>query len=84
MFLLPGLNLELRPTLLKMKPGTRVVANQFDMGDWVPDEQADILGPPGTSLDRAGAGGGQLEVRAPARRPTTSNSSRATSASAAG
>lgn len=44
MFLLPGLNMELRPLLLKMKPGTRVVSNQFDMGDWVPDEQADLLG----------------------------------------
>lgn len=44
MFLLPALNLQLRPILLKMKPGTRVASNQFDMGDWLPDEQADLGG----------------------------------------
>lgn len=37
LFLLPELNLRLRPTLLKMKPGTRVVSNSFDMGNWRPD-----------------------------------------------
>lgn len=39
MFLLSELNLRLRPTLLNMKPGTRVVSNTFDMSDWEPDEQ---------------------------------------------
>ncbi|CAG9171169.1 class I SAM-dependent methyltransferase [Cupriavidus respiraculi] len=38
LFLLPDLNLRLRPKLLDMKPGTRVVSNTFDMGDWEPDE----------------------------------------------
>src|SRR5690606_13385080 len=38
LFLLPSLNVKLRPILLKMKPGTRVVSNSFDMGDWTPDE----------------------------------------------
>jgi len=38
MYLLPDLNLRLRPTLLKMKPGTRVVTNSFNMGDWEPDQ----------------------------------------------
>ena len=38
MFLLPDLNLRLRPKLLDMKPGTRVVSNSFNMGDWSPDE----------------------------------------------
>lgn len=38
LFLLPELNLRLRPTLLNMKPGTRVISNSFDMGDWPPDE----------------------------------------------
>ncbi len=38
MYLLPELNLRLRPTLLKMKPGTRLVTNSFTMGDWEPDE----------------------------------------------
>jgi hypothetical protein len=38
LFLLPELNQQLRPILLDMKPGTRVVSNSFDMGDWAPDE----------------------------------------------
>lgn len=39
LFLLPELNLRLRPILLDMKPGTRIVSNSFDMGDWEPDDQ---------------------------------------------
>jgi SAM-dependent methyltransferase len=42
LFLLPGLNLRLRPTLLEMKPGTRVVSNTFKMADWTPDETATV------------------------------------------
>jgi hypothetical protein len=38
LYLLPHLNLKLRPILLKMKPGTRVVSHAFNMGDWEPDE----------------------------------------------
>jgi hypothetical protein len=38
LYLLPDLNLRLRPTLLKMKPGTRIVSHAFTMGDWEPDE----------------------------------------------
>ena len=38
LYLMPHLNLKLRPILLKMKPGTRVVSNTFTMGDWEPDE----------------------------------------------
>jgi hypothetical protein len=38
LYLLPDLNLRLRPTLLKMKPGTRIVSHAFNMGDWEPDE----------------------------------------------
>lgn len=41
MFLLSDLNLKLRPTLLELKPGTRVVSNTFDMGDWEPDDKID-------------------------------------------
>jgi predicted RNA methylase len=41
LFLLKALNLKLRPTLLDMKPGTRVVSNTFDMGDWTPDDKID-------------------------------------------
>ena len=42
MYLLPDLNLKLRPTILKMKPGTRVTSHQFHMGDWDPDEKYSI------------------------------------------
>jgi hypothetical protein len=38
LFLLPDLNIKLRPTLLNMKPGTRIVANAFDMREWQPDK----------------------------------------------
>ena len=38
MFLLPDINLKLRPKILKLKPGTRVVSNTFTMGEWKPDE----------------------------------------------
>jgi SAM-dependent methyltransferase len=38
LFLLPDINLRLRPKLLEMRPGTRVVSNSFDMGDWTPDQ----------------------------------------------
>jgi hypothetical protein len=40
LYLLPELNLRLRPTILKMKPGTRVVSHSFLMGDWEPDERS--------------------------------------------
>lgn len=38
LYLMPHLNMKLRPILLKMKPGTRVVSHAFTMGDWEPDE----------------------------------------------
>ncbi len=38
LYLLPELNMQLRPTILRMKPGTRVVSHAFSMGDWEPDE----------------------------------------------
>ena len=38
LFLLTDLNLKLRPTLLSLKPGTRVVSNTFKMGEWEPDQ----------------------------------------------
>jgi len=38
LYLMPHLNMKLRPTLLQMKPGTRVVSHAFSMGDWEPDE----------------------------------------------
>jgi len=44
MYLLPGLNLKLRPKLLSMKPGTRLVSHQFNMDDWEPDERTSLDG----------------------------------------
>jgi SAM-dependent methyltransferase len=38
LFLLPDLNIKLRPSILNMKPGTRVVSNTFEMGGWLPDQ----------------------------------------------
>jgi precorrin-6B methylase 2 len=40
MFLLPQLNLKLRPQILELKPGTRIVSNSFDMAEWEADETA--------------------------------------------
>ncbi|NWG75386.1 MAG: class I SAM-dependent methyltransferase [Rubrivivax sp.] len=37
MFLLPDINMRLRPTLLSLKPGTRIVSNSFTMEDWIAD-----------------------------------------------
>jgi SAM-dependent methyltransferase len=53
MFLLSSLNLKLRPTLLDMKPGTRVVSNTFNMGDWVADQTVEASNPNCTSYCRA-------------------------------
>ncbi|MGE0797609.1 MAG: methyltransferase domain-containing protein [Lautropia sp.] len=44
LYLLPGLNMRLRPTILEMKPGTRVASHQFTMGDWEPDQKRTING----------------------------------------
>ena len=42
MFLLSSINLKLRPKILDLKPGTRIVSNTFDMADWKPDESATL------------------------------------------
>jgi precorrin-6B methylase 2 len=44
MFLLPSINLRLRPTILNMKPGTRIVSNSFTMDTWQADETATVGG----------------------------------------
>lgn len=45
LYLLPDLNLKLRPQLLRqLRPGTRVVSHQFDMGDWKPDKTLESNG----------------------------------------
>src|ERR1700680_842565 len=46
LFLLPSINLRLRPKLIEqLKPGTRIVSNTFDMGDWKPDKEETLEGP---------------------------------------
>src|ERR671918_2797234 len=42
MFLLSSINMKLRPKILDLKPGTRVVSNSFTMGDWTSDETATV------------------------------------------
>jgi precorrin-6B methylase 2 len=42
MFLLPDINLKLRPKILNLKPGTRIVSNSFNMEDWQADETANL------------------------------------------
>jgi len=44
LFLLPQLNLRLRPSILNMKPGTRIVSNSFTMDDWSPDQTETVGG----------------------------------------
>ena len=45
LYLLPDLNLKLRPRLwAELKPGTRIVSHQFDMGDWVPEKKLEMGG----------------------------------------
>ena len=47
LYLLPELNLKLRPQLMAMAPGTRIVSHYFDMGRWSPDQEAELQGRPG-------------------------------------
>jgi hypothetical protein len=42
LFLGEALNLKLMPIILKMKPGTRVVSNTFQMGQWLPDQEVRV------------------------------------------
>jgi hypothetical protein len=42
LFLLPEINLKLRPKILNLRPGTRVVSNSFDMEEWEPDDSATV------------------------------------------
>ena len=44
LYLLPSLNVKLRPTILRMKPGTRVVSHAFSMDDWQPDQTDNVEG----------------------------------------
>jgi len=42
MFLLPDINLQLRPKILDLKPGTRIVSNSFTMGEWIADDEQKV------------------------------------------
>ena len=44
LYLLPSLNVKLRPTILNMKPGTRVVSHAFTMGEWEADQTENVEG----------------------------------------
>jgi Methyltransferase domain len=44
LFLLPDINIKLRPKILDLKPGTRIVSNTFTMGEWTADETATVNG----------------------------------------
>ena len=50
-YLLPEMNQKLRPKLLALKPGTRVVAHDYAMGEWDPDEEKTLLVPEKTVGD---------------------------------
>ncbi|RYG14879.1 MAG: class I SAM-dependent methyltransferase [Burkholderiales bacterium] len=45
MYLLPDVNLQLRPAILALKPGTRIVSHDWDMGDWKPDRTSVVAVP---------------------------------------
>jgi SAM-dependent methyltransferase len=45
MYLLPEVNLRLRPALLQLAPGTRIVSHDWDLGDWRPDRTLTLAAP---------------------------------------
>lgn len=57
MYLLPRVNLALRPKLLELKPGTRLVSHDFDMGDWKADEYVRLV-----ADDKFSGAGGDSDV----------------------
>jgi hypothetical protein len=57
MYLLPRVNLALRPKLLELKPGTRLVSHDFDMGDWKADEHVRM-----DAADKYSGAGGDSDI----------------------
>jgi Methyltransferase domain len=57
MYLLPNVNLMLRPRLLELKPGTRIVSHDFSMNDWMPDQHVSMPAP-----DKYGGSGGTSDI----------------------
>ena len=86
LYLLPALNMKLRPTHPVDAPGTRVVSHSFSMEDWEADEITHPRRPPRLLLDGAGERDGHLEPRARRaedRRWCSSRSSRTSAARSA-
>jgi precorrin-6B methylase 2 len=53
LFLLASINLKLRPKLLaELRPGTRIVSNTFDMGDWKPEQELEVSPEEGSYFSR--------------------------------
>ena len=57
MYLLPRVNLALRPKLLELKPGTRIVSHDFSMGEWKPDLHEAVA-----ASDKYGGSGGHSDI----------------------
>ena len=57
MYLLPRVNLDLRPRILDLKPGTRIVSHDFSMGEWKPELHEEI-----DAKDKYGGAGGRSDV----------------------
>lgn len=57
MYLLPRVNLELRPKLLELKPGTRIVSHDFSMEEWKPDAHVQVY-----SREKYNGSGGESDV----------------------
>jgi hypothetical protein len=57
MYLLPRVNIELKPKLLELKPGTRVVSHDFSMGDWKPEHHEQL-----DARDKYGGSGGRSDI----------------------
>ena len=57
MYLLPRVNLDLRPKLLDLKPGTRIVSHDFSMGEWQPEHHEKV-----EANDKYGGSGGVSDV----------------------
>ncbi|MEN3353013.1 MAG: hypothetical protein V7640_1171 [Betaproteobacteria bacterium] len=57
MYLLPRVNLELRPKILDLKPGTRIVSHDFSMGEWKPELHEEM-----EAQDKYGGSGGRSDI----------------------
>jgi SAM-dependent methyltransferase len=57
MYLLPRVNLALRPKLLDLKPGTRIVSHDFSMDDWKPEHHEEV-----EAKDKYGGSGGRSDI----------------------